>query len=168
MAPSTKKTEKHHKQQETKKIKISKATKTDIAEDEADSDKKKKKSRHESYSSYIYRVLKQVHNELEISSKTMSIMNSFVQDVFERIVKEAVQLCRVNGNKTLSTREIQTAAKLILPGELAMNAVYEGTKAVIKYRQSFPRPLIKMKKNDELIVPPLGRNKRVKTNSFFF
>ena len=37
---------------------------------------KKKKSRTESYSTYIYRVLKQVHPDTGISKKGMSIMNS--------------------------------------------------------------------------------------------
>uniref|UniRef100_A0A914H8S3 Histone H2A/H2B/H3 domain-containing protein n=1 Tax=Globodera rostochiensis TaxID=31243 RepID=A0A914H8S3_GLORO len=52
-------------------------------------DKKRRKARKESYSVYIYRVLKQVHPDTGISSKAMSIMNSFVNDVFERIGAEA-------------------------------------------------------------------------------
>ena len=48
-------------------------------------DKKKKKKRKESYAIYIYKVLKQVHPDTGISSKAMSIMNSFVNDIFERI-----------------------------------------------------------------------------------
>ena len=39
-------------------------------------DKKKKRRRRESYSIYIYKVLKQVHPDTGISSKAMSIMNS--------------------------------------------------------------------------------------------
>ena len=39
-------------------------------------DKKRRKSRKETYSVYIYRVLKQVHPDTGISSKAMSIMNS--------------------------------------------------------------------------------------------
>ena len=35
--------------------------------------------------------------------------------------------------KTLSSREIQTAVRLMLPGELAKHAMSEGTKAVAKY-----------------------------------
>ena len=34
---------------------------------------------------------------------------------------------------TLSSREVQTAVRLILPGELAKHAVSEGTKAVTKF-----------------------------------
>ncbi|KAK0411963.1 hypothetical protein QR680_005959 [Steinernema hermaphroditum] len=96
-------------------------------------DKKKKKSRKESYSVYVYRVLKQVHPDTGISSKAMSIMNSFVNDVFERIAGEASKLAHYNKRSTISSREIQTAVRLILPGELAKHAVSEGTKAVTKY-----------------------------------
>ena len=98
--------------------------------------KKKKRKRKESYSIYIYKVLKQVHPDTGISSKAMSIMNSFVNDVFERIAGEAARLGQYNKRKTISSREIQTAVRLLLPGELAKHAVSEGTKAVTKYTSS--------------------------------
>src|SRR5579883_3386935 len=97
---------------------------------------KRKKKRKETYSVYIYRVLKQVHPDTGISSKAMSIMNSFVNDVFERIAAEASRLAHYNKRSTISSREIQTAVRLILPGELAKHAVSEGTKAVTKYTSS--------------------------------
>jgi histone H2B len=92
----------------------------------------KKKKRTESYSSYIYKVLKQVHPDTGISKKGMSIMNSFINDIFERIATEAGKLATYNKKATLSSREIQTAVRLMLPGELAKHAVSEGTKAVTK------------------------------------
>ena len=58
----------------------------------APGDKKRHKKRKESYSIYIYKVLKQVHPDTGISSKAMSIMNSFVNDIFERIAQEASRL----------------------------------------------------------------------------
>jgi histone H2B len=99
-------------------------------------DKKKKGKRTESYSSYIYKVLKQVHPDTGISKRGMSIMNSFINDVFERIATEAGRLTRYNKKSTLSSREIQTAVRLMLPGELAKHAVSEGTKAVTKFTSS--------------------------------
>jgi len=63
----------------------------------------------------------------------MNIMNSFVNDIFERIAQEAGKLARVNKRHTITSREIQTAVRLLLPGELAKHAVSEGTKAVTKY-----------------------------------
>ncbi|CAB3402308.1 unnamed protein product [Caenorhabditis bovis] len=97
---------------------------------------KRHNKRKESYSTYIYRVLKQVHPDTGVSSKAMSIMNSFVNDVFERIAAEASRLAHYNKRSTISSREIQTAVRLILPGELAKHAVSEGTKAVTKYTSS--------------------------------
>ena len=94
---------------------------------------KKKKKSVETYKIYIYKVLKQVHPDTGISSKAMSIMNSFINDIFEKIATEASKLARYNKKPTITSREIQTAVRLILPGELAKHAVSEGTKAVTKY-----------------------------------
>ncbi|XP_008052344.1 histone H2B type 1-A [Carlito syrichta] len=99
-------------------------------------DKKRKKCRKESYSTYIYKVLKQVHPDTGISSKAMGIMNSFVSDIFERLAAEASRLAHYNRRSTITSREIQTAVRLLLPGELAKHAVSEGTKAVTKYTSS--------------------------------
>merc|ERR1712014_87567 len=75
---------------------------------------KKKKAKVETYKIYIYKVLKQVHPDTGISS-------------------EASKLARYSKKPTVTSPEIQTAVRLILPGELAKHAVSEGTKAVTKY-----------------------------------
>ena len=83
----------------------------------------------------------------------MAILNSFVNDIFERIATEAsskfhpcslvsrscsnracklVELASYSKKSTISSREIQTAVRLILPGELAKHAISEGTKSVTK------------------------------------
>merc|ERR1712110_777684 len=102
----------------------------------AKGDKKRGKKRKESYAIYIYKVLKQVHPDTGVSSKAMSIMNSFVNDIFERIAAEASKLAHYNKRSTITSREIQTSVRLLLPGELAKHAVSEGTKAVTKYTSS--------------------------------
>ena len=99
-------------------------------------DKKRKRKRKESYSIYIYKVLKQAPPDTGVSSKAMSIMNSFVNDLIERIAAEASKLAHYNKRSTITSREIQTAVRLLLPGELAKHAVSEGTKAVTKYTSS--------------------------------
>jgi histone H2B len=98
--------------------------------------KTKKKARKETFNTYIYKVLKQVHPDTGISNKAISIMNSFVNDIFERVAEEASRLAAYNKRSTISSREIQTAVRLILPGELAKHAVSEGTKAVTKYQSN--------------------------------
>ena len=98
--------------------------------------RKRSKKRKETFATYIYKVLKQVHPDTGISSKAMSVMDSFVGDLFGRLAAEASTLARKNARQTLSSREIQTAVRLLLPGELAKHAVSEGTKAVTKFTAS--------------------------------
>ena len=98
--------------------------------------KKRRNRRKESFGIYVYKVLKQVHPDTGISSKAMNIMNSFVNDIFEKIASESARLAHYNKRSTISSREIQTAVRLLLPGELAKHAVSEGTKAVTKYTSS--------------------------------
>merc|ERR1711974_402356 len=84
-----------------------------------ESSKGRKKSNSETYKIYIYKVLKQLKKEknpneedLGISSKAMSIMNSLVTDMFDRIATEASRLALYNKKPTISSREIQTAVRL--------------------------------------------------------
>ena len=99
----------------------------------AEGKKKRKAAKVETFKVYIYKVLKQVHPDTGVSSKAMSIMNSFISDIFDKIASEASRLARYNKKPTVTSREIQTAVRLVLPGELAKHAVSEGTKAVTKF-----------------------------------
>ena len=100
-------------------------------------DAKKSKKGHKrapkrSWNTYIYRTLKQVHKGIGLSSRAMRVINSFCHDVFDRIAVEAAALTRINKSRTMSSREIQTAVRLVLPTELARHAMAEGTKTVAK------------------------------------
>ncbi|CAN4105831.1 unnamed protein product [Withania somnifera] len=109
-----------------------------LPKDAGAGDKKKKRSKKavETYKIYIFKVLKQVHPDIGISSKAMGIMNSFINDIFEKLAQESSRLARYNKKPTITSREIQTAVRLVLPGELAKHAVSEGTKAVTKFTSS--------------------------------
>ncbi|KAE9585789.1 hypothetical protein Lal_00010251 [Lupinus albus] len=108
------------------------------AENENDGGKEKRKRKRgkrnaEGYQRYVYRVLKQVHPDLGISSQAMTILNNLMHDMFERLADEAAKLNTYSGHMTLSSREIQGAVKLVLPGELGKHAIAEGAKAVTNY-----------------------------------
>ena len=94
------------------------------------------KRRTETYNIYIYKVLKQVHPEMGVSKKAMSVLNSFVADLFDRICSEAGKCAQYSGRSTLGAREVQAATALVLPGELAKHAQSEGNKSVNKYMAS--------------------------------
>ncbi|KAF0772026.1 histone H2B-like [Aphis craccivora] len=93
------------------------------------SNKKRKPKRKESVETSTSR-----HRCLLVGND--SIMNSFVNDLFERIAAESSRLAHYNKRSTITSREIQTTVRLLLPGELAKHAVSEGTKTVTKYTSS--------------------------------
>ncbi|KFP91665.1 Histone H2B 5 [Apaloderma vittatum] len=93
-----------------------KGSKKAVTKTQKKGDKKRKKSRKESSSIYVYKPL--------------------CNAIFGRIAGEASRLAHYNKRSTITSREIQTAVRLLLPGELAKHAVSEGTKAVTKYTSS--------------------------------
>ncbi|TCD68907.1 histone H2B [Steccherinum ochraceum] len=130
-APASKTTTTASKAPKAEKAKAAGKTTSAAGGDEKKT--KRRKARKETYSSYIYKVLKQVHPDTGISNKAMAILNSFVNDIFERIATEASKLAAYSKKSTISSREIQTSVRLILPGELAKHAISEGTKSVTKF-----------------------------------
>jgi len=99
--------------------------------------KERKKAHHDSFASFIYKVLKQVHPDIGISSRAMAVMDSMLLDLFDRIASEAGRLARSNKRHTIGSREIQTACRLMLPTELGKHAVSEGTKSVVIFQSSY-------------------------------
>ncbi|AAF18256.1 T23G18.3 [Arabidopsis thaliana] len=112
--------------------------KTDKVEKKQENKKKKKKKKRDDlagdeYRRYVYKVMKQVHPDLGITSKAMTVVNMFMGDMFERIAQEAARLSDYTKRRTLSSREIEAAVRLVLPGELSRHAVAEGSKAVSNF-----------------------------------
>ncbi|XP_068818618.1 histone H2B-like [Capricornis sumatraensis] len=89
-----------------------------------------------SFATYFPRVLKQVHTGLSLSRESVNVLDSFVKDMFERIAEEAGRLAHSNKRCTIMTEDIETAVRLLLPGELGKYATSEGTKSVIRYHLS--------------------------------
>ena len=85
------------------------------------------------FNTYIFRVLKQVAAEKEqvgISQKAMDTMNSIIADTFDNLMSEGRMLV-INGRKhTLSSKDVETAVKLLIPGELGKGSVQEGRQGL--------------------------------------
>ena len=94
--------------------------------------KKGSRKPRRSWNVYINCSLKAINKSAGISGKALKIVNSFVNDIFGRIAGEAANLVRANKKRTLGSREVQTAVRLVLPAELAKHAMAEGTKAIAK------------------------------------
>ena len=57
-------------------------------------------------------------------------MNSIISDVFDNLMSEGRMLV-INGKKsTLSSKDVETAVKLHVPGELGKAAVQEGRQGL--------------------------------------
>ncbi|MCK9467711.1 MAG: NFYB/HAP3 family transcription factor subunit [Candidatus Absconditabacterales bacterium] len=99
-----------------------------------DKPKRRRKKNYDTFDSYIKKVLKQVHPDLRISKDAVDVLNSILKDLFNNIANEARILEKNVKRVTMSTRDIQSAVRLVLKGELSKHAVSEGTKAVAKYQ----------------------------------
>lgn len=92
--------------------------------------------RQQHWDLYIHRALRRFFKRGTLSKAAVRVLSSFIEDMFNRIQTEAVFVAKINKVKTLTAREIQTSARLLLPPELAKHAMSEGTKAVAKYNAS--------------------------------
>ncbi|KAF4353023.1 hypothetical protein G4B88_010012 [Cannabis sativa] len=142
---ASKKRKKNRKQQDQVKndtvLKNKRQQKQNDSVLETRSKKKIKKRRknsnsREEYKRYVFLVLKEVHPGMRISTKAMSVMNSMMNDVFERLAQESAKLVTYNRKMTLSSREIQAAVGLVFPGQLGQHAMAEGAKALASYFSS--------------------------------
>ena len=74
-------------------------------------DKKRMRKSRESYTIYIYSVLTQLHPDVGTSAKAMSIMNSFVNDIFGLF--EDTNLCAIHAKRvTIMPKDIQLARRI--------------------------------------------------------
>jgi histone H2B len=96
---------------------------------------------------YVRAVQDQVHPRVGISNGALEAIDAFVDELLRELARIVNELLELSRHRTLTSRDVQTAARLLLPGELAKHAVSEGTKAVVKYNASgAPRDLSKHKK----------------------
>jgi len=88
------------------------------------------KKRH-SYGPYLKRMVPLLNcPEMKISTDSVQVLDSMMDDIFDRIAKQAAHFADSCNKKTLTPRNIEFATKLIIPGELGTNAVKSGQAAI--------------------------------------
>lgn len=92
----------------------------------------------EKLDAYIRKVLRQVHPDNSISKDALFQMNAILNLIANKLASESLKLCRLDKKSTVSSRHIQQAVKLILPGELMKLANAEIIKAIEKSSSSRP------------------------------
>nr|XP_005594315.2 histone H2B type F-M-like [Macaca fascicularis] len=86
----------------------------------------------DSFAAYFPQVLKQVHQGLSLSPESVSVMDSMVHDILDRIATEAGRLARYAKRVTITSRDIQVAVRLLLPGKMGKFAEAQGTNAALR------------------------------------
>lgn len=92
--------------------------------------------RRDNFAAHFPRVLKLVHEGLSLSREAVDIIDSFIHDILERIATKAGHLARYTKRATITSCEMQTTIRLMLPWEMGKHAVSRGSKAVLRYTRS--------------------------------
>ena len=94
---------------------------------------KTRKRNEANYHLYIHKVLKKVHPNLSIQQKSIAFVNSLVEHLVKELTKKSANVTRAARKSTVQARHMQAAAKLILPGDLANQAVRAGRNAATAF-----------------------------------
>ena len=92
--------------------------------------KRKRNYGKESVAAYIYGVMKEFHPDFVFSSEAIAVVFNFVLDFLERIGSESFRLAIFKKRSTITRREIDATARLMLPGVLAKYAASDGFETV--------------------------------------
>ena len=92
---------------------------------------RKKAPRELRWTTYIHKLLKQVHPELQISTDGLTVLSDALDDLMVRLASECQHLVQSNDRATLSARDVEAAVRLLIPpGEVQTLAVKQGQEAV--------------------------------------
>jgi len=121
---------------EFKDLKKSKVEKDKVIKDDSKKKQKNKKKKREfKFDTFIHRVLRQVHPQINITRQGMTVMNDLVCNAFIQVAEEAGRLVKLDNRDTLHARDVNASVRLVLPGELAGHSNDEGEAALHHFEQ---------------------------------
>jgi len=92
-----------------------------------------------SYGRYLKQVLRQTDGSMTLSKESILVLDSMMDDIFNRISNQASQLVYARRKKTLTDRDMDFAVKLIVPGDLGDHSMREGYRAVDSFATNLER-----------------------------
>ncbi len=92
--------------------------------------------RREHWTPYVKRVLKHVAPDNGLSADSAMVMSSFVEDMLDKLVRQAVQLMQKADRSTLTDTDMENAVAIVVPGDLSRSATEEGVRAVTAFTES--------------------------------
>jgi histone H2A len=88
------------------------------------------------YGTYITRVSRQVHPDIGMTAGTRSVVEGMISNLLNRFAVVISELLQLSKHKTITSREVMSAVRLVYPGELAKHAMGKISDAVTKYNAS--------------------------------
>jgi len=115
---------------------------------------KKKKTRF--FETYISKVLKQVSDSNGITSNSKQQLNSALCLISKLIASTVITLTEMAKKKTMSDKEIKNALLIVLPSQMAANAIIEGQNAVASFGKDNIKGTSRQEKAGILFSPAIA------------
>ena len=104
---------------------------------------------------FILRVLKQVHPDTSITQIAKDELNAWLFYIGQTLAKKAVGLVHREGKQTITSHDVGSAVRLVIPSELAKHCMSEGTKSTTKFNASLvSKRVSSIAKRSGLTFPP--------------
>ena len=116
------------------------------------------KARKDTFQTYTYKVLRQNEPDNGISQSGMCSIETLIDELLGKLLKESKRLLLRTGKKTLTAKEVQTATRLLLRGELAKTAVAQAEQALTQYNVAGTG---QTRSNRAKLLFPVGRVERL-------
>ena len=78
-------------------------------------------------------MLKEAAPEYGISKNAINMLNEVLIDSYDQILNEARTLALHSKKATISSKECESAVKLLIPGELGKESVNQGRRALANF-----------------------------------
>ncbi len=87
---------------------------------------------------YMDKIMKKIKLDISLSTDAKNYLQNILIECIDQFADYTSNLMNNSRTKTLSSRDIQSAARIFFVGELAKHAIFYGTKAVTKFSSFVP------------------------------
>ncbi len=97
---------------------------------------KKNTKYYNSFRRSLFQLIRKNHENTSVTQLGMNVLNSMLLHFFDKIATEVRILNNIHGKKTITTREIETSVKLVIPRELQPIVITYSKKSIQNYIQN--------------------------------
>lgn len=85
------------------------------------------------FDTYIKRLGKTIRDDSSITRESLQVINTMIDFVIKKLSNSIRELMANSKHVIITSRDLQTAVRLVIDGDLAKHAVSEGTKVVTRF-----------------------------------